>query len=172
MLLSKRSCFSKSELHQAKHYITERGPSTSGSQQEGWWAKARAAAYCLSKEEAAQCSWVGQGKCIAGHSALTSSEMGVTVVQVPDSKQMIPSHKITSHGRIPRLHARGSGGGFVLSAQGMLLGFSPLSTMPPPASQTALPRGLTGEWGQGTGREETPLKQTAHLPDLVKNGRF
>lgn len=172
MLLSKQSCFSKSELHQAKHYITERGPSTSGSQQEGWWAKARAAAYCLSKEEAAQCSWVGQGKCIAGHSALTSSEMGVTVVQVPDSKQMIPSHKITCHGRIPRLHARGSGGGFVLSAQGMLLGFSPLSTMPPPASQTALPRGLTGEWGWGTGREETPLKQTAHLPDLVKNGRF
>ena len=131
MLLSKRSCFSKSELHQAKHYITERGPSTSGSQQEGWWAKARAAAYCLSKEEAAQCSWVGQGKCIAGHSALTSSEMGVTVVQVPDSKQMIPSHKITSHGRIPRLHAWGSGGGFVLSAQGMLLGFSPVSSLLP-----------------------------------------
>ena len=70
MFLSKRSCFSKSELQQPKHYSTERGPSVPRREQEGPWAKTRVAAYGISKEGAAQRSWVGQGEYIAEHPAL------------------------------------------------------------------------------------------------------
>lgn len=140
-------------------------------------------AYCISKEEVAQYSWIGQDEYIRGRApTLVNSNIQATTAQVPESKQMIPSHKIMCCRRFLNCQTQPDGGGTVMTAQAQWqpsdtpLPLSPLhhaSVMPQPGTQvcwqyswqpqTAKAQRL--RWGGGE-------EEKAYFSDLVEEDGY